>query len=216
MGFALLFGRRQSGAAGRRAQARDSYTDTQTVPQSNSISESDAALIDRIQRGEEGAFDTMFLQYYAPLCEYALSLHADTGQAEDIVSDILTTVWAQRATWSPKVGIGPYLFRSVRNRVANVLRDSARVIARESTISADIPRVVQPDAELEARERAKIVTDALIRLSPRRRLLAQLRWGQHLSYPEIALRLGVSTAAVQMQMTRLLDVLRELIPDDLA
>lgn len=79
-------------------------------------------LWDGIRAGDTGVFSRMFLQYYSPLCEYASKFVPDSD-AEEIVQDMMVRLWEDREYLFIGKSVKTYLFRSVRNRCYNSIRD---------------------------------------------------------------------------------------------
>ena len=65
----------------------------------------------------------MFDRYYAPLCRFAEFWLRDRASAEEVVLDVYTHVWQHAAELRITVSVRAYLFRAVRNRALNRLRD---------------------------------------------------------------------------------------------
>ena len=65
----------------------------------------------------------MFDRYYAPLCRFAEFWLRDRASAEEVVLDVYTHVWQHAAELRIAVSVRAYLFRAVRNRALNRLRD---------------------------------------------------------------------------------------------
>lgn len=177
-------------------------------------SPNEAELVDLVRRGEVTAFETIYRAHHAALCAFAATLVDSTALGDEIVADLFLAIWDQRANWRPDHGVAAYLYRAVRNRAANVRRGIARERLRHLAVVDE--EAVVPPPSVDHADRAQVMARTIANLSPERRLLIRLRWGEGLSYSEIADRLGISTAAVQMQMSRLLRILRERLPNDLA
>ncbi|MFI5312065.1 MAG: sigma-70 family RNA polymerase sigma factor, partial [Gemmatimonadales bacterium] len=82
----------------------------------------DRALLDRIRRGDQGAFDTLFRQFYGPLVGLAESLLRRRAEAEEVVQDVMLELWRRREALVIDESWRAYLFRAVRNRALNELR----------------------------------------------------------------------------------------------
>lgn len=187
---------------------------------------SDAGLDDghtaaRIRAGDDRAFGALFEAHYVNLVGYAESFLGSHEDAEEIVCELFATLYERRATWDPHGSIRAYLFRAVRNRVSNFHRDRQRADARVAAFTADDldgdDRVPPPaDAALLASEDAAVRKAALervmIELPPRAREVVALRWGEGMSDEMIAEVLETTVAAVRMQASRALKVLRERLP----
>jgi RNA polymerase sigma-70 factor (ECF subfamily) len=184
------------------------------VEPSPSADSAEGQLVARIRSGDVAAFESMYRTHHPDLCDYATTVVRSRAIGDELVADVFFAIWQRRADWNPAHGIAAYLFRAVRNRATNARRGAAREEQRYRAATHDDADVIAP-VDLETQDRDAILTQFLATLSTERRVLVQLRWGRGLSYPEIAERLGVSTAAIQMQMSRLLRVLRQRLPGDL-
>ena len=89
-----------------------------------SDNERDMALWLQLRRGGEiTAFRELFDRHYAPLCRFAEFWLRDRTSAEEVVLDVYTYLWQHAAELQITVSVRAYLFRAVRNRALNRLRD---------------------------------------------------------------------------------------------
>jgi RNA polymerase sigma-70 factor (ECF subfamily) len=141
-------------------------------------------------------------------------------EADDIVVDIFATVWELRTTWKPFKSVAAYFFHATRNRALNALRDANVAVryvasaARENEAPLMGAPPERPDAAMEAAERTAGLWEAIAKLPERQRVLLTLRWRDALSIDEIAAVLGISTGATKTALTRAVQALRSVLPDD--
>src|SRR5689334_12424078 len=90
----------------------------------DAVSSPDRALIDAIRHGDETAFRTMFDTWYDALSRFARHHVAVSADIDEIIADVFLNVWVNRQGWNPGGGVAPYLFRAVRNRARNTVRDT--------------------------------------------------------------------------------------------
>lgn len=76
----------------------------------------DVFVLTQIKEGNIKAFETLFRQYYTPLCLYAASITGETDVAEEIVEELFYVLWKDREKLEIFHSIKSYLYRSVRNR----------------------------------------------------------------------------------------------------
>jgi len=130
-------------------------------------------------------------------------------EGQDVVQDVFTRLWRGRASLLVTDSIGAYLRAATRNLALNRLRH-----ARVEGIDGDDPlRVVHDDLPaadetLERAERHAAIARAIGDLPVRRRAICVLRWGQGLSYAEIAQRLGIGERTVETQLRRAILAIR--------
>lgn len=95
-----------------------------------------------IQEGDKEAFNQLFRLKYEVLLNFAKSYLGETGKAGEVVSDLFVWLWMNRiritGIESPEV----YLFKSVKNRCLNALRDSSKIIVLDEQ-----PLTTQPSAD---------------------------------------------------------------------
>ena len=164
--------------------------------------------VGRIRLGDEGAFESLFQAYYAPLCDFVQSFVHSPDLAEELVQTVFVRIWEHRHTWEPRAGVRAYLFAACRNQALGVLKHE-RVVARvvQHASREGIPlgiavTHVGPDDELHASELADALREAVDRLPERRRHVVILRWQHQMSYAEIAQVLGISVKTVEVQLGR--------------
>ena len=181
-------------------------------PPSRPRGEGGTELTARIRSGDEDAFEQLFLDHYASLCQFVDSYVHAPDIAEEIVQGVFLRVWEHRRIWDPRGNPRAYLFASCRNQALDCLRHE-QIVARSIGQSDDLgvgrwSKPLLADAQLEAAELAEQLRVVVAELPERRRLVVILRWQHQLSNPEIAQILGISVKGVEMQFSRALADLR--------
>jgi len=185
--------------------------------------DAEAALLARVRAGDQTALETIFRRYYAAVVGFANRYIDDRPLAEELVQDLFTQMWVERARWEVKGSVTSYLFAAARNRALNHRKrralerdwsDSQSMAAQDDTIDLEwagrFP--VDPHALLESAELQGQLDRAIAALPERCRLVMHLRWREQLSYAEIAEVMGISVKGVENQLGRGLKALRELLP----
>jgi RNA polymerase sigma-70 factor (ECF subfamily) len=171
----------------------------------------DPALLDRLRRGDEGAFDSIFRTWYPPLVRMAEAMLRRRAIAEEIVQDVMLEMWRRRERLAPDSSLRAYLFQATRNRALNHLRH-LRVEERDAASMAAPSSMGPPaDAALVEEEIAMAIRNAMNSLPQRCREVFRLSRMHGLTYSEIAQTLGVTVKAVEAQMGRALRTMREAL-----
>lgn len=76
-------------------------------------------IIERLKKGEESAFRYIYDNHYVLLCRFANQLLNDAVLAEEIVGDVIFTIWEQHEKIEITHSIRAYLMRAVRNHCIN-------------------------------------------------------------------------------------------------
>lgn len=150
---------------------------------------------------DRSSFQALF-EYFAPRVK-ALMLKggADHALAEDIVQDVMTTVWRKVDLYVPERGtVAAWIFTIARNaRIDRLRRSSSR--AHEDIETLEIASE-QDDAydDAFARQRAERVAEALSELPDNQRQIIELAYVQDIPQSEIAEKLDLPLGTVKSRM----------------
>lgn len=170
----------------------------------------DALWIERIRQSDYDAFAAMTRAYYPSLFDYTYSLTRSTQAAEDLVQDVLLKIWVGRYAWTPAGSAKAYLFRAVRNRGLNYLRDQKPRQYEDLTVAETIAHPnASPGADLDYQALKQAYRVAVDELPERRRQVFQLSRLYGLTYDEIGAILNISINTVRTQMTAALKHVRD-------
>jgi RNA polymerase sigma-70 factor (ECF subfamily) len=177
----------------------------------------DAALVARIQSGDQSAFDSLFREHLSRLCQFARRYAGDTP-ATEIVSEVFLRLWIGREKWNPQTTIRAYLYGAVRRTAIDNYR-STRAEAKRYAIPLGADEVwgmaapvLPPSVSVEVQETIDLVWQAIATLSEVQQTVMALRWQAQLSWEEIASVMGLSNVAVRKQHSRALAHLRVTLP----
>ncbi len=146
-------------------------------------------------------FESAFNELYVSLCRYAFLLINNREQAEDIVQDLFRSLWENRG----RVHITSYrnyLFRAVKNKSLNYLRNSHSKIRYSDIYEYEALETSNRTQEIiDGNELQQIIAEAIQNLPPRCSHIFYLKRFEELSYTEIAEKLSISVKTVEKQMT---------------
>ena len=170
--------------------------------------------IDDLKAGNANVFETLFKQWYEPLCRYAYSMLHDQDEAEDMAQQTFCKLWDQREKMEIHTSIKSYLYRMVHNACLNKIKqwqiqsEHHEVIAGSSITAAN-----QVEQTLTHKELSHQIELAVAELPERCREVFMLSRMQHLSYIQIAQKMQISPNTVETQMVKALKVLRIKLKD---
>lgn len=168
----------------------------------------DHELIERIRRGDAVAFERVFRGYFGSLCTVVSGYVRSSDVAEEIVQDLLLTLWRRREELQVRDSLRVYLFRAARNRALNWVRHARREIAWASAarLTRDVAAHAAVGAQdhLECRELGATLAAAIAALPERRRVAFQLTQQAGLSHVETASVMGIApkTVAIHLGLAR--------------
>ncbi len=177
----------------------------------------------RIMNGDRQAFDDLCRGEIPVMISYARSFLSEEW-AEDVVQDVLYSLWNNRKTLNSNVPLRSYLLRSVYNRSLNYLRreNLSRKFREwnDSRINLLGLEAADPDKNPVIRklfdgDLRKKITDAIDSLPTRSREVFILSYIEDVSNKEISARLGISLSTVENHMYSALKSLRSALSKDL-
>lgn len=161
----------------------------------------------RIQKGDEQAYEQLFKAYYAPLCGYASKLLNDMDDAEEVVQAMYLKLWERRGELSVDISMKAYLYRAVHNACLNHLKHE-KVKQQYADHLKNINGEADTVDHLEQKELQQEIDNAINELPEKCREVFQLNRFEGLKYKEVAQLLDISEKTVENQMGKALKLLR--------
>ena len=150
------------------------------------------------------ALQSLFEQEESPLLRYAFSLVGRREVAEEIVQEVFLRLHAQ---WDGVQEPKAWLYRVVRNRAFNYLRDSMREVLRGDEVECPDRDADRPERQMQQMEAVAALRSMLAELTESDRQLVKLKYFENLKYREIGQRMGLTVSNVGY---RLHHILKEL------
>lgn len=164
-----------------------------------------------IKRSDRRAFDELFRFTYSQLVKFAASYTKDKTSACDIVQDSFISLWKNRTSIDPGQSLKAYLYRIVRNRSLNYLRNQSSEVAQSEIV---VEEKLQPAEEVDSREIVSELSEKFgewIETLPKRQQEAfELSRFEGLNHEEIASVMDVSPKTVNNHIVAALKQLRSL------
>ncbi|RMG45308.1 MAG: sigma-70 family RNA polymerase sigma factor [Acidobacteria bacterium] len=177
----------------------------------------DPDLVRSSRRGDLEAFSELVRRYQRPLTAVALRSTGDLADADDLVQETFLRAFDRLDRLEDPDRFGPWLFRILRNLLADRGRRAGREVSGEEA-AAEMPDTAPgAEAELLAREAARAVREAIDAIPPgRQREVFEMRYLEGLPVQEIARRLGVHTGTIKVHLHRTVRRLRKVVGARLA
>ena len=162
------------------------------------------------QGGDSAAFERLLTALLSSLRSFVRSRLRDDAAIEDVVQNVLFSVYKARHTYRPERPLGPWLRAIARNAVMDAHRDRTRRARREvplqdaGPVAAPEPR--RPDAALSS-----AMVEALSALPDGQREAVELLHVKGLSVAEAARKVGISPGALKVRAHRGYRALRVLL-----
>lgn len=167
---------------------------------------SDLQLVQRLQRGDETAFDELLSRYKRPVVNFCYRLLGDAGDADDVAQEVFVRVYQHIREYRPRGKFTTWLFTLARNGCL----DRLRYRKRHPTAPLDAaPEPASVSREAETREIGEQIAAAVAQLPEEQRVALVLAEYHGLSYAEIAGVMRCSEKSVEARLYRAKQTLRQ-------
>jgi RNA polymerase sigma-70 factor (ECF subfamily) len=176
------------------------------------------------QRGESGAFETLFRKYGRQLVAFARQFVGSQARAEELVQDVFLHVYQTRQRYVPRARFATWLYRIATNACLSEVRRGeyhGRMLSLEPPQDGETPppQFADPQARtaeelLLSREAGERIGAVLAALPPQQRAALLLARVEGFAYEEVAESLGCSLSAVKSLIHRATLTVRERLADE--
>lgn len=168
-----------------------------------------------LKQGDVKAFESVFREYYAPLCVHARRYLIDPDIAEEVVQDMFFKMWERRDSLVITTSLSAYLYKSVSNHALNHIKYQSHIRKYQEYIgfrTEDHQAVSVHDALVHSDLEKKMIS--LVKSMPeKRRMIFEMSRLEGLRYHDIADKLGISLKTVEIQMSKALEFMRSKLRD---
>jgi RNA polymerase sigma-70 factor, ECF subfamily len=174
---------------------------------------SESTLIRQAQAGDTAAFQRLAEQQAPPLLRSAFVFCRDHQQAEDLAQETLVEAYRSLDRFDGRCRFSTWLFGILRHRFLKLVRRQPTgretAITTEQAEQAPLQDRRSPVTQLEQKEEAVLVRQAVAALPEEHREVVELRFFADISLPEIAVVLNVPLGTVKSRLHYGLEKLRQ-------
>lgn len=167
----------------------------------------------QISIGDISSFNVLFRNRYESLVWFAQSFINETGQAEDIVSDVFVWLWSNRESLSKIDNPEVYLFSAVKNKCINVLRNSIKAVSIDKYYEKENDFHDNPLSEIEQKELIAKLHTIVESLPEQQRVIFKMIKENGLTAKQVAEILNLSSRTVETHIYKALQRLEKEITE---
>ncbi len=159
---------------------------------------------------EEKRFDFFFREYYVSLCFFANSILHDVEAAKDLVQDCYVKLWNSHTIAERADTVKSFLYTAVRNKCLDFLRKKKVIDKAELQLTKD-----DNDSDFEYfdevafAEMMRQLIDHIDKLPSNMTTILKKYYLQGKKHKEIAMELGTTPNAIQLQKARAIKLLKQ-------
>jgi len=177
-------------------------------------------LVCGLKAGKQDAFDMIFKKYYKLLCYEARGYFKNNYLIEELVCDVFTKIWQNRADLTINTSLREYLTKAVRNNCINYYRSQKVQEKLKKDVDENQKRAYSlidigqdPLEYTITNELERHLNEAIESLPARYKQAFKLSRFEDMTYEEIAVEMGISVNGVKMNIKKALGNLREKLSD---
>ena len=165
---------------------------------------------------DKAAFGVLFEHFAPRVKSYLIKLGMGAVQAEDLVQDIMVTVWQKAALFKPdRAKVSTWIFRIARNKFIDLTRKQKYPEVNADDHMADLVATDQTDKSLDQKQTGSNVAQAMSKLNTDQQKVIKLSFFEEMSHSEIAKHLAVPLGTVKSRIRLAFQVLRKELGDAL-
>ena len=168
-----------------------------------------------LKQGDERVFESVFHEYYVPLCIHARRYVVEPELAEEVVQDMFFKMWERRDTLAINTSLNSYLYKAVTNHSLNFLRYDKHLKKYQEFIGfhTDNSHMDSAHEALVHSDLQRKLNKLVLQMPERRRMIFEMSRFEGLKYAEIADKLEISIKTVEGQMSKALEYMRVKLKD---
>jgi len=162
--------------------------------------------------GSHTAFEHLYNQYSTAVYANIFKMVKATSLAEDILQDVFTALWTNRAKIDPAQSVGNWLFVVSYHQSLSLLKKKLRenIIPAANLPIADIPEEPAMDEGYYSAQVA-ILNTAVGQLPPHKQRVFRLYHFENKTFDEIAQELNLSVSSVKFYLKQSRAFIREYV-----
>lgn len=180
--------------------------------QQNNAPATDAALMERIGKGDRAAFTVLVDRHLSRATYFVMRHIPDRATAEDLVQDGFFKVWQHADRWEPQAQFTTWFYKLLYHACVDHWRKNRRPMDNIDDFSETIPdQTLHPEASMIDKQQKTQLSEALAHLPETQRTALLLFHNQELSQNDIAAIMNVSVGAVESLLFRARQKLKTLL-----
>jgi RNA polymerase sigma-70 factor (ECF subfamily) len=175
----------------------------------------DVALVQAIAASRDrAAFQELFARYGPRLKAHFAQAGRSGAQAEDLVQDVMLSVWSHAASYRPELAsVSTWIFRIARNRFIDVVR-KRRHVAIEPEAAEAVPDAAFDLDDSLATQQLSARVEAVLRELPAEQIeVVRATYFQHETASQTAVRLSIPIGTVKSRLRAALQHLQRRVFD---
>lgn len=185
---------------------------------------SDYQLVQRALEGKQAAFTELMARYKEPVYHTLYKMLSSREDANDLTQEAFAKAFRKLHLYTPTFAFSTWLFKiAINNCIDHIRKRRLQMLSIDEPIENDGKQdysdnlranTLNPEQHFIRKQRVDVMRKLLSKLSPKYRLMLELRFFEELTYQEIANELGIPLGTVKAQLYRAKELLYGLLDED--
>ena len=184
----------------------------------------DATLIKRALDGDQKAFRKLRQKYHEAIYNLIYRMIRDKDEVADLTQEAFIKAFMSLSSFNDEYAFSTWLYKIATNNCIDYIRRKKLqtfsidkpIESKESEFSFELPdSTYEPDRDMIARQRKKLLEDAITSLPAKYRQVIHLRHVEEREYQEIATMLKLPLGTVKAHIFRAREMLNKYLRDKL-
>ncbi len=176
----------------------------------------DSRLIAAAIAGNQPAYRALMKKYHDPICNLLYRMIHDKDEVEDLTQEAFIKAFQSLASFNEEFAFSTWLFKIASNNCIDYIRKKKLqtfsidkpIESSDGDFSFEIPdSTYEPDRDLIARQRTKLLEQAIKALPAKYRTVILMRHTEEKDYAEIAMHLRLPIGTVKAHIFRAREML---------
>lgn len=184
----------------------------------------DYALVQQaLNHGDQRAYSELMDRYREPVFNTMLKMVHNREDADDLVLEAFGKAFRKLESYTPNFAFSTWLFKiAINNCIDFIRKRRMNLLSIDENIDSDSKQDfsgnikasgLDPEEKYIQQQRIKMMQSVMSKLSPKYRLMLEMRYFEELTYQEIANELEIPLGTVKAQLFRAKELLYSLLQE---
>jgi len=175
--------------------------------------ESDIFYIERVLKGDKGAYSYLVNRYSGMVYSMAFRLLKSDVEAEDLSQEVFVSAFRSLAGFKRSAKFSTWIYRITYNKAISQLRKKRSELSTDNEVFLETRGGVDHSDEILSQEEdtGKLLGEAIKQLPEGDQILIMLHYYEDQSMEEISTITGISVANVKVKLFRIRKRLKEML-----
>jgi len=175
--------------------------------------QSDIYYIDKVLKGDRGAYSYLVNRYSGMVFSMALKLLKNETEAEDLSQEVFVSAFRSLASFKGNAKFSTWIYRITYNKAITQLRKKSPEWSTDNELLLEKNGGVEFDSNLLSQEESaeRLLGAAIKQLPENEQILIMLHYFEDQSMEEISVISGISVSNVKVKLFRIRKKLKELL-----